>query len=472
MRVVMLSQNEWSHDSRVIRESEALARLGYDVHVVCRAPVDAPTTAARVDNVRYLSIPRKRPSRPSDVIGLFGGHMTVLLGDARRSFRGPHRARSLLSALQLLGMIVVAPLAVLALAVTRLTPLGFVGRHGGRRLLDYLETIRYLNDYASACGVAVVDLRPDIVHAHDLVTLSGGAIAARRAKARLVYDAHELETHTNYHSHAPITTRWIAHYESILIQTCDAVVTVCDSIADWLAHEYAIDRPVVVMNSPRLVTTLCPDGSLRAAVGLAGGLPLVVYVGSVTVDRGLELTVEALALLPGVHLATVGPRYVVTEAEMRRIAEENGVSDRLHFVDPVRSASVASFIGDADASVIPIQNVCLSYAFSFPNKLLESVFAGVPVAAADLVEIRRFLTEHPVGLVMDETDPHAIAATLRELIARRAEFAPDEAELKRIDAEYGWDVQEARLSALYTRLAGSTHAPTAPARMSLSELAS
>ena len=317
-------------------------------------------------------------------------------------------------------------------------------------------------------------MQPDVVHAHDLVTLSAGVIAKQRAGARLVYDAHELETHTNYHLLPPIAKRWIAHYESVLIQTCDEVITVCDSIADWLAREYAIDRPVVVMNSPKLETTPRHDGSsLRTTLDLAPGVPLVVYVGSVTVDRGLELAVEALPLLPGVHLATVGWRYDLTENGMRRVAQANGVSDRLHFVDPVPSASVVSFIADADASVIPIQNVCLSYAFSFPNKLLESVFAGVPVAAANLVEIRKFLEAHPVGLLMDETDPRAIAAALRELIARREDFAPDEMELQRIDAEYGWDVQEARLFALYARLAGGTPAPPAVSeRMPLSKMAS
>ena len=472
MRVVMLSQNEWRHDSRVIRESEALARLGHDVHVVCRAPAGSQVGEERVNDVRYLSIPREAPKRPSDLTALIQGHIEVLRLDARGVFRGPHRRRGFSSAVRLVGMLLVIPPAIVMLVILRRASAGAVTRHGGRRLLDYLEAIRYLNDYASACAAAVVDLQPDVVHAHDLVTLSGGAIVARRADARLVYDAHELETHTNYHTLAPITKRWIAHYESVLTQWCDAVITVCDSIADWLAREYSIARPVVVMNSPKRGAPSSSSGFLRATLGIDHDVPLVVYVGSVTVDRGLELTVEALPLVPGVHLATVGWRYDVTEGGMRRIADEKGVSDRLHFVDPVPSASVASFIADADASVIPIQNVCLSYAYSFPNKLLESVFAGVPVAAADLVEIRRFLSEHPVGLIMDETDPQAIAAALRELIARRAEFAPDEAELERIDAEYGWDVQETRLLGLYARLAGRAPNAAAPEHSPLSKLAS
>ena len=73
---------------------------------------------------------------------------------------------------------------------------------------------------------------------------------------------------------------------------------------------------------------------------------------------------------------------------MRLAAEREGVADRLHFVDPLPSEDVVGFLEDADASVIPIQNVCLSYDFCFPNKLLESVFPGLPVAVANLVELR------------------------------------------------------------------------------------
>jgi glycosyltransferase involved in cell wall biosynthesis len=459
MRVVMLSQNERRHDSRVIREAEALAQSGYDVHVVCRGPVGTARQVEEANSVRYLSIPRI-VERPADLPRLFRGHIEVLRRDVELVGRGQDRVRGSVSALRLCGLLLFAPLAALALGVLRLTRRAPLSRRDavGRQVLDYVDGIRYLNDYARACADVVVGLGPDVVHAHDLITLSGGAIAARRTGATLVYDAHELETHTNYHSLSARTQRWIALYEAVLTQWCGAIVTVCDSIADWLAREYEVERPVVVMNAPRRAQTARVGASLRSKLALADDVPLVVYVGSVTVDRGLELTVEALRFYPEAHLATVGPRYGPVEDAMRRIAETHGIADRLHFVDPVPSDEVVCFVSEASVSVIPIQNVCLSYAFTFPNKLLESVFAGVPVAVANLVELRRFIEAHPVGLVMDVTDPAAIAATLATLVTRREHFAPDAAELDRIEAEYGWELQQTRLRLLY-----ASFGPTAAA---------
>ena len=134
---------------------------------------------------------------------------------------------------------------------------------------------------------------------------------------------------------------------------------------------------------------------------------------------------------------------------MRLVADSAGVAERLHFVHPVPSEEVVGFLEDADASVIPIQNVCLSYAFCFPNKLLESVFAGVPVAVSDLVELRRFVTEHNVGVVMDERTAATIALALRELLDRRCEYAPSRAKVAELQRRYGWAVQEQRLQHLY-----------------------
>src|SRR5258707_8571264 len=145
-----------------------------------------------------------------------------------------------------------------------------------------MDPIIYLNDFARAATRELVAFNPDVIHAHDLVTLSCGARAAGLLGARLVYDAHELETHTNYHSLSRQTTRWIARYEAMLIRRCDEVLTVSVSIAEWLANEYDIARPTVVMNAPERVSTT-PTRALREVIGVSRDTQLVVYVGSVTV---------------------------------------------------------------------------------------------------------------------------------------------------------------------------------------------
>lgn len=99
-----------------------------------------------------------------------------------------------------------------------------------------------------------------------------------------------------------------------------------------------------------------------------------------------------------------------------------------------------------------VQNVCLSYQFCFPNKLLESLLAGVPVVVAHLDELRRMVDQTGCGLVVDETSPEAIAAGVARVIGNRPAYAPGAAMVEWLRAHYGWDFQSRKLFDLYKRL--------------------
>lgn len=497
-RVVMLVNNDWRIDSRVMREAATLAGAGHEVHVVSRNGAQAgaePVGAVTVHNVPSASS-RGRLDR---IAALLRSHWQVV-GAARELPGGSWiwwraLASSALSVLALLFALPLLP-ALLPLGVLMLWARAFYRRQSVRERLDrpglgpgwrvvragrslyrffvlaagrlFPEHIRYLNEFGLDAERLVLDLHPTVVHAHDLVTLSTGFGVARKTGSLLVYDAHELETHTNYWSLAKATHRWIAIYENALIRHATTVVTVCDSIADWLGEHYGVRRPVVVLNSPDLKPRdhAAPAArSLRASLGLGAGTPLAVYVGAVSIDRGLVECVKAAALVKGLHFAFVGPRYSVTEAEIRATADSLGIADRIHLVDPVPSREVSSFVACADCSVIAIQNVCLSYYYCFPNKLLESVMSGLPVAAARLVELERFLGRFPVGVTMDETDPASIASAIDLILADPGRYKPGPDVLERIRAEFGWAAQQARLLQMYGSFARPAEgAPAAPAR--------
>jgi len=460
MRIVMLSQAEWTNDSRIIREAESLVAVGHEVHVIARRPPNSKPAVEQRNGVVYHSIPHENNESATDVRALIMIDVRVRLAAARRMLGGPRRLAAARTAVQLSAVVLAAGVLVPGLIAAAKWPRlrarvddDWRRSRFRERLLAIMQPLRYLNDFAYRAGWLIDELEPDVVHAHDLITLSAAVTIGRRRFAKVVYDAHELETQTNYHALSALTKKWIARYEATLVHDCHSVITVSDGIADWLAREYRIPRPTVVVNAPASRLRETDDPGLRETLGVWEPTPLVVYVGSVTVDRGLEATVEALAYLPGVHLATVGWRYGETERAMRKLAAAHMISDRVHFVDPVAAGDVIGFIRDASASVIPIQNVCLSYYYCFPNKLLESVFAGLPVAVANLAELSRFVTRYPVGVIMDERDPRAIAKAVQAVLERRAELRPTEETIAAIEREYGWQAQEVRLRRLYSSFA-------------------
>jgi glycosyltransferase involved in cell wall biosynthesis len=472
MRIVMLVINDWKFDSRVSREAEALAERGHAVHVVCRR--DGAATVEHHNGVEYHCVPRTLNARPFAAIA---AHMRMMSLNAQWMVTGPRRLLASTAVTEHLLTLAPAALASVLLAlgvvawhvvfrrIFALRPLrssmrcSWLIQQGktavGSTLRYVMQPFQYLNDSVHSCLSVAVALQPDVIHAHDLVTLSTGMLAARRVGARLVYDSHELERHTNYHTLNMWTKRWIRRYETDLAARCDTVITVSDSIAEWLEREYRIARPVVVRNVPSTglaAPVLAARDTVRRRIGLSSEIPLMVYVGSITVDRGLELCVRALQHLPDVHFAAVGPRYQATEEAMKCAAAEIGSLDRLHLVDAVPPTDVMNFISDADCSVMAIQNVCLSYYFCFPNKLLESVLSGLPVVAADLYELRRFVVQYNVGVVVDERDPRSIADGVREVLRHRPRYRPSADTMRAILDVYGWDTQRQRLVDLYCSL--------------------
>jgi len=447
-RVVMLCANDWRHDTRVTREAEAVAAAGHDVCVLYRANAAEPDCVR--NGVRYRCVPRGGMAH-SELAALLAVHARVLLRDASRVLRG--RLSGAESLLQVLLLVVLA-----VPAVPLLLALVFLSRRFERArvmLASLIEPLAYLNEFAVRCEAAVVDERPDVIHAHDLITLSCGERGARRSGAALIYDAHELETGTNYWSLNALTHYHVRVYERALISAASGVITVSGGIADWLARHYRIDRPTVVQNVP---VTLGEHGStpgpgrLRATIGLPAATPLAVYVGAVTVDRGLEPCAHALEHYPELHFAMVGVRYAETEGALRRIGAERGTADRMHFVDPVPSSEVTSVVADADCALVPGENVCLSYYLSLPNKLFESIEAGLPIVASELPEIRNVVHEYGIGVVMDVENPRDIARATREVIEHRDRYVPTGDKRSAVARAHGWPVQRARLLQLYERV--------------------
>ncbi|HEX5741964.1 MAG TPA: glycosyltransferase, partial [Pilimelia sp.] len=178
-------------------------------------------------------------------------------------------------------------------------------------------------DYELAYGPVVDELAPDLIHAHDFRMLGVGARAVIRARAagrrvRLVWDAHEfLPGVKPWRDNA----RWLpAHcaHESEYAPYADAVVTVSEELGEMLRERHGLpEPPAVVLNAPTRAETAAADAAggdpakassgdtIREACGLGPGVPLVVYSGAATVQRGLDTLIEALPELPGVHVALV-----------------------------------------------------------------------------------------------------------------------------------------------------------------------
>jgi glycosyltransferase involved in cell wall biosynthesis len=90
--------------------------------------------------------------------------------------------------------------------------------------------------------------------------------------------------------------------------------------------------------------------------------------------------------------------------------------------------------------------------YCFPNKLLQSLLSGLPVVVSRLVELERMVSMTGAGIVVDETDPKAIAGAIAEILADPGRYRPKPARIRSLETSHGWPAQEERLLACYQKL--------------------
>ncbi|MEZ5775107.1 MAG: glycosyltransferase [Hyphomicrobiaceae bacterium] len=308
---------------------------------------------------------------------------------------------------------------------------------------------------------SIIAFDPDVVHAHDLICLPCGRQVAKAVGARLVYDSHELETHRN----PPLPYFLKRHYRAVEarnIRHADAVITVCEPIADHLKAEYRIARPFVVYNAPPVQVgedgVAPPQGwkanvqenrDIRREAGVPADGILGIYVGLVTINRGIETMIDVLPRLPNVWFAAVGPRNEAFARTLVERAESLGVADRFSILPAVHPDSVVEFISGADFGINPLKPVTLSYNYAMPNKIFEMSLAGLAIVNSDAQETARYVSENGIGVVFRHADPDDCIHAIEKLALDIGRYRPDADGLKSLRDRYGWHRQEETLIRLY-----------------------
>lgn len=316
-------------------------------------------------------------------------------------------------------------------------PLSFSSKLRGP-IARYVRTSEWLSRLPSALQTWDVTC----LNVHGLPALPRAARFARRFGASLIYDTHELETESASCTgiRKPISklieSRWIRH--------ADEVFVVGEHINRWYRTQYGIDNVTTVRNIPDPASNVVAIG-LRQRLGIPSDVRLFGYVGILARVRHTHTLMEVFARRPQDHLVFVG--FGELEREVERAASE---TPNIHYVPALPPREVPAALAELDVSIILIDNVCLSYYFCAPNKLFESVAAGVPCLVSDFPELESVVVQGGAGWSIapraHELEGFLNRLTDEELKAKRSKM--DE-----IKGQYRWQDEVDRMIAVYRNLA-------------------
>lgn len=243
----------------------------------------------------------------------------------------------------------------------------------------------------------------DLIHAHDLYCGVIGAELAGYNGARLIYDAHEVEFHRN-RNNSWLRSAFEWSVEKRVIQNAQEVRVVNSSIADLYKLLYpGVDLRLRVLLNDHFVSHLINFETIPNSVHAT-----IVYVGQGVRGRQLErLSSVTKDSSISVHAFFIG--------EIPKIALESGwIIGPSDYED-----SLISLVKLCRCMMwCCVENVCLSYRLSLPNKFFQALAVGMPIIAAKDTYLADIVDKYKLGMVFDGSNFHHIHSQMKSELFR------------------------------------------------------
>ncbi|MEL6112304.1 MAG: glycosyltransferase family 4 protein [Pseudomonadota bacterium] len=222
----------------------------------------------------------------------------------------------------------------------------------------------------------------------DLASFSPGAVTAERRKA--------------------LAGRWHHSGRSSAPDTTPFVILMPARPSAWKGHETALKalaRMKAVMNLASRPTAALPNNAIAKTQAGHGPTFRLIFVGGS--DGSAALTGDRA------HASGLASKHAEFEAALKRLANDIGVADLVHFSG--HEADMPAAYAAADAVVMPSTR-----PEAFGRVAVEAGAMGVPVVASDHGGARETVRHGETGFLVPPGDSDALADALAALAAMTA----------------------------------------------------
>jgi len=462
----MFVWNYFTHDSRVLREAAALAGAGYEVDVVAIYNQNDKKLLRKekINNFTVIRIPRY----PYSLLGIMKieSKAKVLLKKtkifsriSKVLFKKIRRDRFIW--IILLFLIIFTSLYITKTSIPQnfylwsiymLASVLFLNLtyRLGKFLFKNKKFLKKLAWLYVAFGMVKVGLKKDydFYHSNDLNTLMQGNICKLLRRKKLIYDSHEIQT-----SRIGYYGKEFYYYEKILIKIVDKIMTVNDSIAEYIKDLYKIDEPVVIHNYPFYKIPKKKRVNLHKLLDIPKREPILLYQGGITYGRGIEKIVEAIPQFKKGVLVFIGDGPI--KNKIVKIHNKGEIGKSIRFLPYLPIEELIEYTQNAYLGFCLTQNTCMNNYYSLPNKLFEYIMAAVPIVACDLPEIRKIVGGNKVGITINEIEGSSIARAVNFLIDNPDQYKIYRDNCIRLREKYNWEREKKIFIKVYDNLNGN-----------------
>ncbi|MDQ3987207.1 MAG: glycosyltransferase, partial [Actinomycetota bacterium] len=210
-------------------------------------------------------------------------------------------------------------------------------------------------------------------------------------------------------------------------------------------------RSVVIPNAVPLYEPVSTPAAIGAQFPRLEGRRFVLFLSRIDPKKGLDVLLEAyeaIALQGSADLVIAGdgdPRYL---EKLRRLADNLGLTDRIHWVGFVNGSAKSTLLAKAEMLVLP------SRSENFGIAVAEALASGTPVVVSDRVALAEEIERAGAGLVTT-LEANEVAEAMGELLASQEKRQQMSGAARRLSARFAPDRVAAEVKRLYESILGS-----------------
>ena len=262
----------------------------------------------------------------------------------------------------------------------------------------------------------------DAIHSHEEMGLVGVWLS-RVLRIPHLYDMHSSlpQQLSNFkYSGSPVLRKGFEWAEHRMVFGSDVVITICQELQDTVEGMGAGDRALLIENVMGGDVEEPPSigvAEVRRRWSVEANAPLILYTGTFEAYQGLDLLIDAAAIVarshPQARVLVVGGEPAQVDAA-RAQAAAVGAAEMLIFTGQRPAHEIPAFVEACDVLVSPRRR-----GTNTPLKIYSYLRSGRPIVATDLLTHTQVLSPAVARLV--PADAKAFAQALVDLVDQPAE---------------------------------------------------
>jgi len=282
-----------------------------------------------------------------------------------------------------------------------------------------------------------------VIHCHELAAVIPSFSLKNSNSAKLIYDAHELETEHRQNLWAS-SLKWVFKIvENFFVSRVDAIISVSPSICDWYKNKFANVPVHLIRNCPEISSSK-KTTAIKTKLKLKKKDLLFVYTGALVPGRYIDEILDTFEKIGQYHVCFMGKGVLET-----KITERSNNSKFIHFLPPVKSDQVVNMLAGATAGICLIENNSLTSKYCLPNKLFETCAAGMPIIVNELPDLKNFVKSNECGWIL----PDGKGQLTKFLESTTpSNFERQKQKLSPIKSKFTWETEGKLLLQIYRKL--------------------